>query len=242
VGAYRLVATDQVKSLYTATLFRLHPKFVERLGPALELGRSFVRVEYQRGFAPLLLLWKGIGRFVSRHPRYKVMFGPVSISAQYSAPARALMMSFLERYASLPSLRQLVAPRKPLRPRTDLPPGVERLDVDDLATAVSDLEAADVGVPVLLRQYLKLGGKLLGFSVDRKFSNVLDGLIVVDLTRTDRKMLERYLGREEAAEFLAYQKGMHGSPTSDDGRELVAEARAGSHTAANAVLQVHGRA
>jgi hypothetical protein len=62
-------------------------------------------------------------------------------------------------------------------------------------------------VPVLLRHYLKLGGKLLGFSVDPEFADALDGLIVVDLTATEPKPLERYLGKVQAAQFLHYQKG-----------------------------------
>jgi putative hemolysin len=239
VGAYRIAATDQVRSLYTATLFHLEPEFVDRFGPALELGRSFIRIEYQRAFAPLLLLWKGIGKFVARNPRWKTLFGPVSISNQYSAPARALMMSFLERYASLPSLKHLVAPRKRMRTRNDLLSTVEGLEVDDLATAVSDVEAGGVGIPVLLRQYLKLGGKLLSFSVDRKFSNVLDGLIVVDLTQTEPRLLERYLGKEEAEQFLEYQKGKHGSHSDRDRRELASAPCGGSHSAANALFQVH---
>ena len=72
---------------------------LDRMGPALELGRSFVRVEYQRGFQPLLLLWKGIGEYVARNPRYRVLFGPVSISNQYQPLSRRLIVSFLERHA-----------------------------------------------------------------------------------------------------------------------------------------------
>jgi hypothetical protein len=53
----------------------------------------------------------------------------------------------------------------------------------------------------LLRQYAKIGGKMLGFNVDRKFSHVLDGLVVVDLRRTEPLVLERYMGREGAARF-----------------------------------------
>ena len=45
---------------------------------------------------------------------------------------------------------------------------------------VSDLEPSRAGIPVLLRQYLKLGGKLLGLNVDPEFLDALDGLIVVD--------------------------------------------------------------
>ena len=67
------------------------------------------------------------------------------------------MMSFLERYASLPSLKDLVLPRRCMRTRKDLLAGVEGLEADDLATAVPDVEAGGVGMPVLLRQYLKLG-------------------------------------------------------------------------------------
>jgi hypothetical protein len=52
-----------------------------------------------------------------------------------------------------------------------------------------------------LRQYAKIGGRLLGFNVDRKFSNVLDGLVVVDLRQTESSVLERYMGREGAARF-----------------------------------------
>jgi len=55
VGAYRLARTDVVRKqfgvsgLYTATLFRYSDPFLDRMGPAIELGRSFVRQEYQKG-------------------------------------------------------------------------------------------------------------------------------------------------------------------------------------------------
>jgi hypothetical protein len=76
-------------------------------------------------------------------------------------------------------------------------------DFDEVAELVADLDPGPGGIPVLLRQYLKLGGQVLAFNVDRQFSDVLDGLIVVDLARTERKTLERYLGRDGAAEFLS---------------------------------------
>lgn len=218
VGAYRLVGTDRVtkhfglRGLYTATLFRYNHEFLDRMGPALELGRSFVRAEYQRGFAPLLLLWRGIGRFVALNPRYKVLFGPVTISNQYQSVSRELMVSFLERHASLRDWVGLVSTRNPFRRRdghTRQHMPAAGFDVEDLSRVVSDLEPSRAGVPVLLRQYLKLGGKLLGFNVDPKFSNALDGLILVDLIRTEPKLLERYLGKPEAARFLNFHRGGH---------------------------------
>jgi hypothetical protein len=65
------------------------------------------------------------------------------------------------------------------------------------------------GVPILLRQYLKLGGKLVGFNVDPHFANALDGLIVVDLAKTDPRVLDRYMGKDGAAAFLDYQQRAH---------------------------------
>lgn len=204
VGAYRLGGTDVNQDLYTATLFKYDAAFLNKLGPALELGRSFVRPEYQRGFAPLLALWKGIGAYVARNPRYKVLFGPVSISNQYQAVSRELIVTFLERHASLREWVGLISTRSPFKRRLREPAlPAAGFDAEDLSAVVSDLEPSGTGIPVLLRQYLKLGGKLLGFNVDPEFSDVLDGLILVDLTKTEPRLLERYLGRTEASEFLA---------------------------------------
>ena len=206
VGGYRLAATDETRELYTATLFNYGSTFLNRMGPALELGRSFVRLEYQKGFTPLLALWKGIGAYIGRNPRYKVLFGAVSISNRYQAISRELMVTFLERHASLKGWVGLISQRNPFRSRrTDLPESA--VGLDDLSDMVADLEPSREGIPVLLRQYLKLGGKLLGFNVDPEFSDALDGLILVDLTKTEPRLLERYLGKAAASEFLRYQKG-----------------------------------
>jgi hypothetical protein len=59
-------------------------------------------------------------------------------------------------------------------------------------------------VPILLKQYLKLGGKLLGFNRDPNFNNVLDGLILVDLRETPQKVLQRYMGEDGLGRFQDY--------------------------------------
>lgn len=87
-----------------------------------------------------------------------------------------------------------------------------------MSDVVGQLENGHRGVPVLLRQYLKLGGLLLGFNLDRNFGDALDGLILVDLLQTDRTILQRYMGRDESREFLRYHasrklglEDLHGS-------------------------------
>ena len=175
------------------------------LGPALELGRSFIREEYQRSYASLNLLWKGIARFVAVN-RLPVLFGPVSISRDYSLVSRKLIVDCLQLNHQGSHLARRVKPRRPFRAnvksywsRSDL---VIMKDIELISDMVSQMEKDEKGLPVLVRQYLKLGGKFLGFNVDDEFSDVVDSLIVVDLRMTEGRTLEKYMGKERAAKFL----------------------------------------
>ncbi|HEY3973439.1 MAG TPA: GNAT family N-acyltransferase [Candidatus Sulfotelmatobacter sp.] len=212
VGAYRagntaeILAQHGVKGLYTSTLFRYDDRIFQKLGPALELGRSFVRPEYQRQYAPLLLLWKGIARMVARRPDVPVLFGAVSISNDYNEASREMICRFFEARMQEDELAGMIEPRRPFRPaplrRFDCRAMHHALrDLDELSEPITDVEADGKGLPILLRQYAKIGGRLLGFNVDRKFSNVVDGLVVVDLRKTEPAVLERYMGREGATRF-----------------------------------------
>ncbi|HTP06210.1 MAG TPA: GNAT family N-acyltransferase [Nitrospirota bacterium] len=218
VGAYRLGRTDEltrqhgIRGIYTSTLFRYKKEFLEHLGPALELGRSFIRPEYQKSYGPLLLLWKGIGRFIVENPYYKTLFGPVSITNEYQAMSKHLMVGFLKRTRYRPDMAEFVRARRPLRSKPskiwDIDAAVRSMgdDVDAISEMISSIETDRKGIPILLKQYIKLGGQIAGFNVDPSFGNVLDGLIMVDLTRTEPKILERYLGKNGAQHFLAYHR------------------------------------
>jgi putative hemolysin len=221
VGAYRIGHVDRIvaergkRGLYTHSLFAYGDALLRSLGPALELGRSFVTVAYQRDFGALLLLWKGIARYVACHPRYHVLFGPVSISREYRPASHALLIDFLRRHCFDDQLARLIRPRRAFR-RTHslaaLSGDLARLaDLDDVSQLLEEIEPDGKGAPVLLRQYLKLGGRLACFNVDESFSGVVDGLIVVDLLRTEPKLLQKYMGREQAAAFIAYAREQQGT-------------------------------
>lgn len=213
-GAYRIGETDAivdvdgVAGLYTRTLFRYDASLFERIGgPALELGRSFVCSEYQKNYNALALLWKGIGQFVARAPQYRYLFGPVSVSARYSDTSNRLLIEFLHQHhldRELASVVEAVNPTAPLLTRhgnTVAPRNVD--EVDRLITAA---ECDGKRMPVLLRQYLKLNARLIGFNVDPAFSDALDALMIVDLVGVDRTILARYLGRTAALSFLAFHQ------------------------------------
>lgn len=218
MGAYRLGPVDEILSaegpggLYISTLFELKPKFLAQINPGLEMGRSFIQSRYQKNYVSLLMLWKGIGAFVARRPHYAVLYGPVSISNDYRSFSRELMLRFLaKREGAGKPLTKAVKPRTPpkLKPLSlsGLVINSARQvcrDIDDLAPLISEVESDKKGVPVLLRQYLKLGGKMLAFNVDQDFADALDGLILVDLRKTDPKILTRYMGKDEAKAFLRH--------------------------------------
>jgi hypothetical protein len=105
----------------------------------------------------------------------------------------------------------MIEPRRPFRPARLRPWDCRAMNhalrhLEDLSQPITDVETDGKGLPILLRQYAKIGGRLLGFNVDRKFSNVLDGLVVVDLRQTEATVLERYMGREAAAKFRGHHK------------------------------------
>jgi len=217
VGAYRAGNTAEIlprygiRGLYTSTLFRYDERVFEKIGPALELGRSFIRPEYQRQYAPLLLLWKGIARLVGMHPELPVLFGAVSISNDYNRASREMIYRFFEWRMQEDELSGMIEPRRPFRPARLRPWDCRAMShalrhLEDLSQPITDVEADGKGLPILLRQYAKIGGRLLGFNVDRKFSNVLDGLVVVDLRQTENAVLERYMGREGAVRFRKQHK------------------------------------
>ena len=212
IGGYRLGQADRIlprygaRGLYVRTLFRLERPLEAELHCALELGRSFVRPEYQRNYSSLMLLWKGICAYVARNPQYRVLFGPVSISNDYHPLSQQLIVRFLQRNRMEPKRASLVKPRQAF-PRGDRSTNLVDLNVDDLrivATLLNAVEEQDVGIPVLLRQYLKLNGRILGFNVDPEFNNSIDCLLWVDLAQTEVALLRKFMGAQAAETFLRY--------------------------------------
>ena len=154
---------------------------------------------------------EGIARLVAKRPETPVLFGAVSISNNYSNASREMIYRFFEARRNDEELTKLIEPRRPFRPerlrRWDCSALRYALhDLEELSQPIADVESDGKGLPILIRQYARVGGKIVGFNVDRKFSDVLDGLVVVDLRQTESGLLERYMGREGLATFRDYHK------------------------------------
>ena len=217
VGAYRLGLSDQIlprhgkEGFYTTRLFEYPKSLISAISPGIELGRSFVRVEYQRSYLPLLLLWKGIGSFLLQKPWYRYLFGAVSMSSRYKRLSRELLVSHLNHNYACPEFSRLVRGRNPMRlagGKEDPPKGLNLKirGLEELSEIISDLESDGKGLPVLFQKYVELGGRFLAFHRDGDFNDTLDGLVLVDLPQSNRRLLEFYMGRGGAGYYLSYHE------------------------------------
>ncbi|MBQ4613988.1 MAG: lysophospholipid acyltransferase family protein [Akkermansia sp.] len=208
-GAYRIGLTDEIiakkgiKGVYNAAFFHFDPELVETLKKGLEMGRAFIVPEYQRLATSLDTLWMGIGQFLNRHPRYRYLYGTVSVSQDYTHTSRALILSYLKEHEMHPEyadfVRAFTPPKKYELLSEDarlLPAGMP--DIRLLSASVSSIEPDNKSIPVLLRQYLRLGGKMLSFGIDNDFGGTLDCLVLVDLALTPERILKRYCGNKES--------------------------------------------
>ncbi|MVN90093.1 lysophospholipid acyltransferase family protein [Mucilaginibacter aquatilis] len=204
VGAYRIGMGDEIfdsfgkKGFYTANLFKIKSQFSDVLQSSLELGRSWIRKEYQQKALPLFLLWKGILKFVIDNPRYRYLIGPVSISNTFSKFSKSLIVDYITRHHFDHDMAQYVKPRKKFKVDfasidTELLMAGEE-NFKKLDNLISEIETHNIKVPVLLRQYISLNAKIICFNIDPKFADCLDGFLVLDLQKVPKDVLEK-IGR-----------------------------------------------
>ena len=191
VGAYRVGKGKEImdiygiRGFYVQSLFRINRKLHPMLSQSIELGRSFIIPEYQRKPLPLFLLWKGILYFLLKNPEYRYLIGPVSISNRFSDFSKELIIKFITEYYYDNEIARYIRPRKKFSV------SLHHIDTDILIESTSDLnkfdriirdiETAQNNMPVLLKKYLKQNSKIVGFNIDPKFNNALDGLMLLDL-------------------------------------------------------------
>ncbi|MBR1982831.1 MAG: lysophospholipid acyltransferase family protein [Akkermansia sp.] len=204
-GAYRMGRTDEILAshgadgIYNSEFFTLGSQFLDYVHHGMEMGRAFITAPYQKHPASLDTLWMGIGRFVLRHPQYRYLYGTVSVSADYSPRSRMLILEYLQHHCMNSQMAKHVQAKTPPERMNMLsedarliPAGLADLRL--LSAMVSDIEPDGRSIPVLLRQYLRLGGEMISFNVDSEFGHTLDALVVVDLYHAPERLMTRYCG------------------------------------------------
>ncbi len=207
-GAYRFGDAAQLtrqrglEGLYTHSLFRFGAAMQPYFDQGLELGRSFVQPRYQDRRS-LDYLWWGIGAFLQRHPQYRYLFGPVTISAYYGRECTAHLAYYYQQHhggnlaveARLPfeSDAALRAELESTYSDVDREEGFRRLR--------STLKAKGLCVPPLYKHYMDAaepdGVAVAAFNIDPDFADCVDGFVMLDLTRLKPSRQKRYLGSED---------------------------------------------
>lgn len=207
-GAYRIGRTDVImdgekgfKGIYNSAFFKFSPKIQRILRRGIEMGRAFITPRFQKHPASLDTLWMGIGHYLSLHPEYRYMYGTVSVSSEYRPSSRALILAYLQQHCMNPELAKEIKafnPPKALNLYSEdarlIKKGVKDLRL--LCHLITHLEKDGKSIPVLLRQYLRLGGEMLSFGIDEDFGGTLDGLVLVDLCKTPERILRRFCGKD----------------------------------------------
>ena len=207
VGAYRigrgadLYQKFKAKGFYLNELFKMDKNMHPILQQSLEMGRSFIVEDYQRKHISLFLLWKGVLLYLRNNPEYRYLIGPVSISNNFSSLSKELMVKFIQENHYDWQLAKFIKPKKRFKP--DLKPNAASeilfkqqnlKNLKDLDSLISEIEASHAKVPVLLKKYISQNSKIIGFNIDPKFNDALDGFLIMDLQNVPEdtiKMLDK---------------------------------------------------
>ncbi len=232
VGAYRMVQsknvherTDQQPALYTETLFMNNfagscstgkgysEGVCEGLASiheqGLELGRSFIQPQYW-GKRSLDYLWQGIGAYLKANPHIRYLFGPVSISYEYSSEAKDLLIRFYQneygvKNTPLENSVKAITPYEFLE-NNSLVNDLDKVEgsTEKFKALKATLKKLNHSVPTLYKQYTELcqpgGCQFLAFNVDKYFADCVDGLVLVDLEKIKPEKRKRYLEAFVASE------------------------------------------
>ncbi len=204
IGSYRLGLCKEIieqhglKGIYNASLYQFTEKFQQLLPHTVELGRSFIQQKYWRSNA-LDYLWQGIGIFLKKYPDVRYLFGAVSISDNYSAYAKSMIVYFYKKwFGSKDEL--VVAENRFMMTKQQESEAEQILNSADYAADFRNLKSVlkNIGytIPVLFRRYSELcepeGVKFLEFGIDESFSNVVDGIVLLDMTKLKESKRQRY--------------------------------------------------
>ncbi len=190
LGGYRYICGKDIKMdeqgrprIATAHMFKFSDRFINDYLPyTLELGRSFVRPEYQssRAGAKALYaldnLWDGLGSLTVVHPEIKYLFGKVTMYPNYTERCRDMILYFLHKH--FPDPDKLVRPITALPFNSD-PREMERIFTsddfkEDYLILNAHVRATGNNIPPLVNAYMSLSPtmRMFGTAINNEFGNV----------------------------------------------------------------------
>ncbi|MBL4892608.1 MAG: lysophospholipid acyltransferase family protein, partial [Rhizobiaceae bacterium] len=213
VGVYRYMlpnftsASEAEEKLVSSSIFNLSPDFLKILPRSMELGRAAIMPEYQKHYAPLMLLWRGILEVTRLNKEIKYLFGPVTMGQTFSPISRELLHRFIMDKCLQEGMTDFVTPKRQMS--LDIPREVAVDDMvkachnfADVANFINGFEGGKRSLPVLFRHYKNIGCNYLGFAEWPELDNAAVGLTMLDLKNIRPAFLNRNFGQEGSREFL----------------------------------------
>jgi len=200
IGGYRYLLGKDWKLddkgqpiLATSHMFHFSEKFLKEYMPqTVELGRSFVTLEYQnvrknpKSIFALDNLWDGLGAVTVVNPGTKYLFGKVTMYPSYIKKGRDMILYFLKKYFD--DKEKLIIPVKPLQTETD-PKELETIFTgknfkEDYRILNQAIRNMGYNIPPLVNAYMNLSPtmKLFGTAINYGWGDVEETgiLIAVD--------------------------------------------------------------
>ncbi len=189
IGGYRFILgkdikmEDGVPRIATSHMFRFSDEFISDYLPStIELGRSFVRLEYQSSRAgakaifALDNLWDGLGALTVEHPEIKYLFGKFTMYPSYDSECRDMLLHFLNKH--FPDPDNLCRPYNPIKTSCDN----EKLDKmipgndfkEDYLILNTAIRQHGINIPPLVNAYMSLSPtlKVFGTAINDEFGDV----------------------------------------------------------------------
>lgn len=211
LGGYRFIIGKDVvlqddgsPRIATSHMFRFSQKFIEDYLPTtLELGRSFVRLEYQSSKAgskalfALDNLWDGLGALTVVYPEIKYLFGKMTMYPSYNTECRNMLLYFLAKH--FPDPDQLVTPIVPLAIDIDTT-AMEKLFTgatyaEDYKILNKTIRTHGINIPPLVNAYMSLSPtmRMLGTAINHEFGNVEETGIFFAISEIFEEKKQRHI-------------------------------------------------
>jgi hypothetical protein len=199
IGGYRFLTFKHIPreslkdaQLATAGLFNFSHQFVhDYLPKCIELGRSFVRPEYQarnagrKAVFALDNLWDGLGAIIMENPGLNYFFGKITMYEHFDPYARDLIQFFFQKYFK--DNDQLMTPKKAVEfstPINELAACFSGNDYEeDYRVLSKKVREKGENIPPLFNSYMNLSPtmKVFGAAINEGFGGVEETGILITI-------------------------------------------------------------
>lgn len=211
IGGYRFILGENIKRdknglplIATSHMFRFSEKFLDEYLPVtLELGRSFVTLEYQntrhspKAIYALDNLWDGLGAVTVVNPQIKYLFGKVTMYPSYNRSCRDMLLYFLNKH--FPDHERLVEPIEPLHisePRENLEAVIKGDSFKDDYRALNHfIRSHGNNIPPLVNAYMSLSPtmRMFGTAINHEFGEVEESGIFFKIAEIFEEKKKRHI-------------------------------------------------